>query len=161
MGSRKVKDRRAGVRQPGPQSRRAAARNAYLASQVQEQARLTRLAVQNARKAKSRANLAKIDVVQKESLLCHTEGECVELNDRDVMRDVEDSMSRREENRLASVIVDCIQRHLDVCPGPRSRRSVIGRVLNHNRLSVDVPDYVLPKKVAVAQQEICVVLLYA
>jgi hypothetical protein len=70
------------------------------------------------------------------------------------MRDVEDSMTRREENRLAAVIVECIQRNLDVCPGPRSRRSVIGRVLNHNRLCVDVPDYVLPKKVAVAQQEI-------
>lgn len=154
MGSRKVKERRAGIRQPGPQARRVAALNASLASQVQEQARVTRLAVQNARKAKSRAGIAKIDAVRKESQLCHTDYECVERNDRDVMRDVEDSMSRREENRLASVIVECIQRNLDICPGPRSRRSVIGRVLNHKGLCFDVPDYVLPKKVALAQQEI-------
>jgi hypothetical protein len=154
MGSQKVKERRVGVRQPGPQLRRAAALNANLASQVQEQARLTRLAVQNARKARSRALLAKIDAVRVESVVCRTEVEYVERNDRDVMRDVEDTMTRREENILASVIVECILRNLDVCPGPRSRRLVIGRVLNHNRLCVDVPDYVLPKKVAVAQQEI-------
>ena len=154
MGSQKVKDRKAGVRQPGPQARRVAALNAFLDSQVQEQGRLTRLGVQNARKAKSRSLLAKIDAVRTESQLCHTEDECVERSDRDSLRDVEDSMTRREENRLASVIVECIQRNLDVCPGPRSRRSVIGRVLNHNRLCYDVPDYVLPKKVALAQQEI-------
>ena len=154
MGSQKVKDRKAGVRQPGPQARRVAALNAFLDSQVQEQGRLTRLGVQNARKAKSRSLLAKIDAVRIESQLCHTEDECVERSDRDSLRDVEDSMTRREENRLASVIVECIQRNLDVCPGPRSRRSVIGRVLNHNRLCYDVPDYVLPKKVALAQQEI-------
>ena len=70
------------------------------------------------------------------------------------MRDVEDFMTAREKNRLATVIVDSIRRNLDVCPGPRSRKSVIGRVLDHSRLCADVPDYVLPKKLAVAQQEI-------
>ena len=116
MGSQKVKDRRAGVRQPEPQARRVAALNAFLDSQVQEQGRLTRLGVQNARKAKSRALLAKIDVVRTESQLCHTEDECVERSDRDSIRDVEDSMTRCEENILASIIVECIQRNLDVCP---------------------------------------------
>ena len=78
----------------------------------------------------------------------------MEHNEWDIMQDVEDSMTAREENRLATVIVDCIRRNLDVCPGPRSRKSVIGRVLDHSRLCADVPDYVLPKKLAVAQQEI-------
>ena len=147
MGSQKVKERRAGVSRLGPQQRQALADDATTT-------RLTRLAAQNARKAKSRALLANAEVDRIKSLFCHTDDEHVERNERDRMRGVEDSMSAREENRLASAIVEYIRRKLDVCLGPRSRKSVIGRVLDHSRLCADVPDYVLPKKVAIAQQEI-------
>ena len=147
MGSQKVKERRAGVSRLGPQQRQALADDATTT-------RLTRLAAQNARKAKSRALLANAEVDRIKSLFCHTDDEHVERNERDRMRGVEDSMSAREENKLASAIVEYIRRKLDVCLGPRSRKSVIGRVLDHSRLCADVPDYVLPKKVAIAQQEI-------
>ena len=147
MGSQKVKERRAGVSRPGPQQRRDLAINV-------EQTRVLRCAAQNARKARSRALLAEIEADRAESLVRLTEEERMERNERDIMRDVEDSMTPREENRLATVIVECIRSNLDVCPGPRSRKSVIGRVLDHSRLRPDVPDYVLPKKLAVAQQEI-------
>ena len=147
MGSQKVKERRAGVSRPGPQQRRA------LVVTV-EQTRLLRCAAQNARKARSRALAAEIEADRAESLAHLTEEERMERNERDIMRDVEDYMTAREENRLATIIVDCIQRNLDMCPRPRSRNSVIGRVLDHSQLCADVPDYVLPKKLAVAQQEI-------
>ena len=154
MGSQKVKERRAGVRRPGPRQRRDLAMNACRDSPVQQQARITRLVMQNAKKAKSRALNAKREADRQELLNRRTEQERVERIKRDTMRSVEDSMTACEENKLASVIVEFIRSNLDVCPGPRSRKSVFGRVLDHSRISADVPDYVLPKKVAVAQQEI-------
>ena len=78
MGSQKVKERRAGVRRPGPQQRQSLAVNAHLASPAQQQARLTRLAAQNARKAKSRDFFAKGEADWNERLFRHTEEERVE-----------------------------------------------------------------------------------
>ena len=104
--------------------------------------------------SKEPCSFAEIEADRAESLARLIEEEHMERNKRDIMRDVEDSMTAHEENRLATVIVECIRRNLDVCPGPRSRKSVIGRVLDHSRFCADVPDYVLPKKLAVAQQEI-------
>ena len=98
MGSQKVKERRVGVSRPGPQQRRALAVNV-------EQTRVLKCAAQNTRKARSRALFAEIEDDHAESLPRLTEEE---RNERDIMRDVEDFMTTREENRLATIIVECI-----------------------------------------------------
>ena len=56
---------------------------------------MLRCATQNARKARSRALLAEIDADRAESLAHLTEEERMERNERDIMQDVEDSITTR------------------------------------------------------------------
>jgi len=149
MGSQKVKERRAGVKLPGPQQRPPS-----LGVTVRQQSIAARRDAQNSRKARSRALLSEVEAERGDTLAGEIEKEWMERNERDRARTAEDSMSAHEQNRIASLIVEFIWKNLDSCPGPRSRKSVIGRVLDHSRLCADVPDYVLPKTLAVAQQEI-------
>jgi hypothetical protein len=50
--------------------------------------------------------------------------------------------------------VDFICHALLLCPGPRNRKLVVERILFHVKVCIDLPNYILYPKVAMAQQEV-------
>jgi len=50
--------------------------------------------------------------------------------------------------------VDFICHALLLCPGPRNRKLVVERILFHVKVCINLPNYILYPKVAMAQQEV-------
>jgi hypothetical protein len=58
-----------------------------------------------------------------------------------------------EEHELRSItygIVEFISQTLLVCPGPISRKNILGCVLSHGQVIIDLPDHILLPKLAIA-----------
>jgi len=75
-------------------------------------------------------------------------GEC-QLQER-----VEDHLVEREERRIALLIAECISSNLGTCLGPNNRKLILGRVLDHKKVRVHLPDHILTSKVATAYGEV-------
>ena len=144
-----MKERRASVKLPGPEQRPPS-----LGVIVRQQSRAAKSDAHNLQNARNRAFRSEVEAERGDTLAGEIEKERMERNERDIARAGEDSMSPREQNRIALLIVEFIWKNLDSYPRPRSRKSVLGRVLDHTCLCADVLNYVLPKKLAGAQQEI-------
>lgn len=147
MGSQKIQQARSGLYRPGPRQR------ALRSIQV-EISKTARLASQNTRQKRCRLRQAEADAIRKEILEAEMELEARERQKKDAMRFVGDKMGDREERRVALLIADSIRSNLALCPGPKSRKSVLKKVLDHKKVVDDLPDHILPSRVAVAYQEV-------
>jgi len=58
------------------------------------------------------------------------------------------------ERKIALTIARAIREDLGACPGPRTRKAVLSRILDHSLIKGDLPDYVLSSNSAIAYQEI-------
>lgn len=150
MGSKKNQQSRAGILRLGPQQRSDLA-VAKLISKIAN--REERLASQNARQRRSRLNRA-VALSTKTSISeLQCEEESIDRERRDSLG-LEDKMSERELRRVFLLIADSIRAHLSACPGPLSRKIVLKKVLDHKRVVEDLPDHILPSKVALAYKEV-------
>ena len=127
MGSPRASERRAGVKRPGPTERAAL-----------EEAVITKRRRETDRRRASRA-------IQKE-----LEVESVQFEDPGAF----DVLSDRDQRRIGLSIPASISKALVVCPGPQSRKLCLQYALSHHSIRRNLPNYILPFKEAIAQQEI-------
>jgi hypothetical protein len=66
---------------------------------------------------------------------------------------VEEIMVERDENRLTSIILQCIHKELFKCPRPKSRKLVMEKVLANPTFQSCLLDSFILKKLAIATKE--------
>ena len=143
MGSSRLAEKRAGKSRPGPQERALHVVERNKNSNTAYDKELQRLASQNARQklCRSRKNEA-------------FESVRVESSRTEVLGLENDELCEREQRRIALTIAKAIREALDACPGPKTRKSVLRRTLDHSLVKGDLPDHILSSKSAIAYQEI-------
>lgn len=146
MGSAALAEKRARLRRLGPNERivHEAVVNRGVDTAIENGQ--ARLAAQNARQKLCRSRRLEAHNFREGSssglgLLEHEDAET-------------DSLSKREERRIALTIARAIREGLGACLGPRTRKAVLSRTLDHSLLKGDLRDYVLSSKSAIAYQEI-------
>ena len=150
MGSKKNQQSRAGVSRLGPQQRAVLAPENLISNTTNRE---ERLASQNARQRQCRLRRANADAISSCLIQSECEAESIDRDRRDD-RAVEDKMSDRELRRVSLLIAKSIRSHLSVCPGPLSRKIVLKKALDHKVVVEDLPDHILPSKVALAYKEV-------
>ncbi len=63
-------------------------------------------------------------------------------------------MEDHEKCKVATIIVEFISKSLLVCHSHVSRKAIMGKVFSHYKVRDNVPDYIMPPKVAITQQEV-------
>lgn len=129
MGSQRMKDMRAGIVRPGPQDRLP-----FVSAGEIEKARLQS---QNERQARCRALRKERQVAAELEFLANTPAD-----------DLED----REKRRIASNMYFACTEELSKCPGPLTRKDVLGKLID--KFHTELPDHILSKKRSFAQQEV-------
>lgn len=150
MGSKKNQESRAGILRLGPEQRSVLAAEKLISKKANRE---ERLASQNARQRRSRFNRAEKLSIETSVLECQWEEESMDRERRD-SSGLEDKMSERELRRVSLLIADSIRTHLTACPGPLSRKIVLKKALDHKRVVEDLPDHILPSRVALAYKEV-------
>ena len=130
MGAQKTKKMKAGDVRPGPRERVP-----VLPGKISRE-RL-RLHSQNERQARCRA-------LRKERLLKE-----LEILDSAVLID---ALEDREKRRIAANMYSACTDELLKCPGPLTRKDVLGKLLD--KFHSELPDHILPMKQCTAQQQL-------
>lgn len=146
MGSAALAEKRARKRRLGPHERivHEALENRSVDNHSRNE--LARLASQNSRQKLCRSRKLDADTVRQTT---NSGIQLLESEDEE-----KDFLSDREQRRIALSIAEAIRSALGACPGPKTRKSVLTRTLDHSFVVGDLPYHVLPSKTAVAYQEI-------
>jgi hypothetical protein len=59
-------------------------------------------------------------------------------------------MEEHELKCIAYGIVEFISQTLLVCPRPISRKNILGHILCHKQVIIDLPNHILPPKLVIA-----------
>ena len=134
MGVTRTTQERQGLKRPGPATR----------GPIEDSLALKRMEVAE-RKRSSRAAARLAEEAAREAEIADAP------DDRE---EPSDAINSRDQRRVGLAIASSISKALLVCPNARSRKLCMQYVLSHTLVRRDLPEYILPVKEAMVQQEI-------